>query len=720
MASYDGAVTLSTALDNEQLEKDLRGLDNKFGDGLKDITDGFENAGDSASGFADVLRGNLLSEVIVSGLQGLASNIKNMDTDFIDAAATVKAETSQFEQTFGALQSSASEAIERVADTSGILETRLNTLGSSIYAFARSSGGDTVESMELMEKALQAAADGAAYYDRSIEDTAETLQSFLKGNYENDAALGLSATEATRNAAAMDLFGAAFNDLSEIQKQQTLLQMVLDAQKLSGAMGQAAREADGWENVQGNLNESWRQFMAKAGAPLLESLVPIIQEITTGLIEWTSSVDWPAFSDVVKGFVGTLVENGPTILSVIAGVGAGFVAWNVFSMINGVVTAVKAFKTANEGATVAQALLNGVMNANPFMLVATLIAGVVTALVVLWNTNEDFRAAVMRIWESIKGAFAQAWETIKGVWDAVKPYFEAVWESIKSAFSVVAKVLGDFFSDAWEAIKKVWGAVSGYFQTVWDTIKGIFSVVKSVLSRDFEGAWEAIKGIVSGWAKYFSGVWDNIKKVFSNAWTVFKDIGRNIVDGIKQGISNAWSSFKSWVGGLFDGLVDGVKNLLGIHSPSRVFAQIGDYMMQGLADGMNGGSTLAVQSAKNMTAAVIKATATRLPMLTLPQIAAGGISIPRLATGAVIPPNREFLAVLGDQKSGTNIEAPEELIRKIVREESGGMNTELLEAILAAIKAGHVMKVDKRVLAETAVDGINNMTRSAGKPVLKL
>ena len=50
------------------------------------------------------------------------------------------------------------------------------------------------------------------------------------------------------------------------------------------------------------------------------------------------------------------------------------------------------------------------------------------------------------------------------------------------------------------------------------------------------------------------------------------------------------------------------------------------------------------------------------------------ISVPRLATGAVIPPNAEFLAMLGDQKHGNNIEAPEALIRQIVREESGGGN----------------------------------------------
>lgn len=76
--------------------------------------------------------------------------------------------------------------------------------------------------------------------------------------------------------------------------------------------------------------------------------------------------------------------------------------------------------------------------------------------------------------------------------------------------------------------------------------------------------------------------------------------------------------------------------------------------------------------------------------------------IPQLAKGAVIPPNREFMAVLGDQKSGYNIEAPEDLIRKIVREESGGggMNTALLQAILEAIKAGKVLTVGRDEFAK--------------------
>ena len=232
----------------------------------------------------------------------------------VDTAAEVRAEASAFEQTFGDMQDTATKAIGRVADESGILQTRLNALGSKIYAFARSSGGDATESMNLMERALKAAADSAAYYDTSVEQATETLQSFLKGNFANDAALGLSATETTRNAAAMELFGQKYNELSEIQKQETLLKMVEDSQKLSGALGQASREADGWENVLGNLKESWRQLKAAFGEPILNSVTPMLQSATAAVQDFTAKVDWEKVANAITQSFDTAV-NAVTALA---------------------------------------------------------------------------------------------------------------------------------------------------------------------------------------------------------------------------------------------------------------------------------------------------------------------------------------------------------------------------------------------------------------------
>lgn len=228
---------------------------------------------------------NLKSTFLKLGASiGLAFSTKEL----IEASAGVNALNSQLEQTFGNLKSYAENAMQTVAKESGIVETRLQSVGTSIYAFAKASGMDSASALNMMQEALQVTADSAAYYDRSLEETAESLKSFLKGNYANDAALGISCTETTRNIAANKLYGKSFQELSEAQKQLTLLQMVKDANQLSGAMGQASREADGWENVTGNLKEAWKQFLAVVGQPVLQVATQIVKNLSSALQNLTN------------------------------------------------------------------------------------------------------------------------------------------------------------------------------------------------------------------------------------------------------------------------------------------------------------------------------------------------------------------------------------------------------------------------------------------------
>ena len=248
-----------------------------FDDGLKDVNR-------HVKGFSSALGG--LGRTIKTAFN--TAVIAAFGKAVIDSAADVKAAGAQFEQTFGEMQDAAEAAIDRVAKPADIISERLRGSATSIYAFAKTAKMETSTAMTFMEDALRAAADSAAYYDRSIENTTKTLQSFLKGNYENDAALGLSATETTRNAKAMQLYGKSFKNLSEAQKQITLLEMVKEANALSGAMGQAAREADGWANVTGNLSEAWKQFLGVIGQPVLQLVVPVIQQITASLQQLTS------------------------------------------------------------------------------------------------------------------------------------------------------------------------------------------------------------------------------------------------------------------------------------------------------------------------------------------------------------------------------------------------------------------------------------------------
>lgn len=455
---------------------------NKMENQLKESSDATDDLGDSldesqeaAFSFGDALKANVLSQAIEDGFKKLVSLAKETSGEFIEAAASVKAETSQFEQTFKEFGGQAEDAIGRVAESAGILDTRLKTVGAQIYAFAKSSGGDAAGSLELMEKALQATADSAAYYDRSLEDTAESLQSFLKGNYANDAALGLSATETTRNAAAMELFGQKFNDLTEIQKQQTLLQMVLDAQELSGAMGQAAREADGWENVQGNLNEAWRQFQAQAGEPFLENLIPIIKDATEGLQDFSKSVDWNAFADGVDDTFRELTDIGEKAFDLGKkilpefGKGVKFVADNfeslssaaiatytsikVFKGISAVTTTItgfqKALKTAAGTMTLADKamkLLNLSMSANVFGAVAISVAALVGGI-----------AALVAIEGQAKTAYEEEAEAAKKAAEASKERLEAYQDQLEASEqqAIADTTQIEYTRDLWEELQKL-------------------------------------------------------------------------------------------------------------------------------------------------------------------------------------------------------------------------------------------------------------------------
>lgn len=246
-----------------------------------------EKSGEKAKGagdaFKDMFKAHLSAEALISALKAIARELVELGKQAVAAAADVAASNAQFEQTFSGVEKEARKSLNSISKETGITATRMQGSFTKIFAFTKSAGGDTESAMDIASRALRAAADSAAYYDRSVEETTESLLSFLKGNYANDAALGIAATETTRNTAANKKYAKSFQELSEAQKVDVLLSMVEAGNEASGAIGQAAREAEQWTNVTGELSEAWKQFLAKIGTPILEGLTPIIQGITSAL-----------------------------------------------------------------------------------------------------------------------------------------------------------------------------------------------------------------------------------------------------------------------------------------------------------------------------------------------------------------------------------------------------------------------------------------------------
>ena len=476
--------------------------------------------------------------------------IKDFGVNCINAAADANAASSQFSQVFGDMESQASKSLQGIADNTGIQVNRMKGSYTQIAAFAKTTGMDTSNALGLADRAMVAVADSAAFYDRTLEDTTESLQSFLKGNYENDSALGLSCTEVTRNEAANRLYGKSFKDLSEAQKQLTLLQMVEDANKASGALGQAARESDTWTNQTGNLQQAWRDFQATLGKNVLPLAVDIVKRMASAV-------------QGLSGKLPTIIQAFQRWSPLIAGVVSGFIAlkaaMTISGLINSVSNAWKSYKTATEVVTIAQKLLHAVMNANPFVLIATLVAGLVTAIITLWNTNEDFRNAVITAWEAIKTGISAIIETIKNIisvaWNAIAEFLRSVLEKIKTTFTTVWNAIKSLIQTVMNAIKST---ISNIWNNIKSTVTNVINAIKSVITSVFN----AIKSTISS-------ILNSIKSTFSNIWNGIKSIVSGVINGVKSTISSGLNGAKSIVSNVlgaiknkFSSIMNGAKEIV--------------------------------------------------------------------------------------------------------------------------------------------------------------
>lgn len=437
----------------------------------------------------------------------------------VKSAADVKAANSQYEQTFGNLQDTATKAINNVANASGILDTRLKGVGTSIYAFAKSSGADSAEAMELMETALQATADAAAYYDRSLDETSESLMSFLKGNFANDAALGVSCTEVTRNAKAVELFGKEYNKLSEIQKQQTLLKMVTDSQKLSGAMGQASRESDGFENVLGNLKESARLLSAEFGEVLLPTVIDLVQKLT-GLLQSFNGMD-EGTKKLILTIGGIAIAVGP-VITVIGKVtsGIGSIVKVGSTLIGGIGNLIPAITgllgtgaklltgIVSIGGKIAGVLIPAITSINPIVLLITAgIAGLVAIGVALYKN-----------WDEISSGASKAWGSVK---DAVGNAVDSIGEFLSDCVSSVGKFKDDFVKGITEAKEN---AVAKFQELKEAASQKVSELKESIVSKAKEikeNATEAFTGIADKAVEGFQNLREKGSQAIENLGSYF-------------------------------------------------------------------------------------------------------------------------------------------------------------------------------------------------------
>lgn len=227
--------------------------------------------------------------------------------------------------------------------------------------------------------------------------------------------------------------------------------------------------------------------------------------------------------------------------------------------------------------------------------------------------------------------------------------------------------------------------------THWDDIKKAASKLGSWISDIWDGIKETTTKVWNSIKTFLNGLWSGLTSTAYSAFNSVKTAITNVWNGITSVTSAVWNGVVSIVKGAINGIIGGINGLI-----------------RGATNGIN-----AVIRALNKLSFSIpswvpvfggKRFGFNIGTISAPQI-------PYLASGAVIPPNKEFLAVLGDQKQGNNIEAPESLIRRIVREEAGSGRGNTYEIPL---------KVGRRELAKLVIDEAKLMRQQTGQNPFEL
>ncbi len=286
------------------------------------------------------------------------------------------------------------------------------------------------------------------------------------------------------------------------------------------------------------------------------------------------------------------------------------------------------------------------------------------------------------MWTTVSDYFSHLWEDIKSIWDKVSEWFSKnVIEPVIGFFQGFWTRVQQIFEGLWIIIQAIWIIVSEwfndnviepvveFFQGLWEDVSGFFSQ----LWTDIKDIWKKVSGwfdenVIQPVTDFFEGVWEDVSGFFIQLWTDIKSVWKSVSGWFEETVINpvkeAWETATESIGEFFESLWEGIKRGV-VNAMNAVIGGI-ESGINWIIDGINniiGGFNKVVSWAAKI-AEVDWGGVDLVAKVSIPRI-------PMLATGAVIPPNAPFMAMLGDQKHGTNIEAPLDTIKQAVREVIG-------------------------------------------------
>ncbi|MEG1892771.1 MAG: tape measure protein [Bacilli bacterium] len=339
--------------------------------------------------------------------------------------------------------------------------------------------------------------------------------------------------------------------------------------KFYNGMDEASKTTDG---LMSTLKDD---ALAKTGE-LFGAISEKLKELIPKVIEFIAKID---VKDVVKK-LGEMWQKFVDLLPIIVGVTTSLL---IFAGALKIVTFINGLKKALDLLTLTQIKLNLSMNLCPIILIVSLIAGLITAIVVLWNTNEGFRNALINAWEAIKNAFKVAGEFIAEIFNKIKEFFKDLWVSIKEVFTNIK----NFFVKTWNSIVLFFTeGIPNFINSIIKWFKElpgkIWNAIIKTKDKIVEWVSNLVQTVKTEIPKFFNSIVNKIKELPGE----FLKVGKNLVTGLVNGVKEKIDWAKNKVKKFFGGITEGVMNIFKQQSPSRVFKTIGINNDKGFVNGI--------------------------------------------------------------------------------------------------------------------------------------
>lgn len=557
-------------------ESQLRKLNGQLDENSNDfnkLSENIDNAGDSTLKFGDLVKANLLSEAIKTGIQGLVSSFKALGSAMVNVGKQAVESFAEYEQLVGGVETlfeDSASTVENYANnaykTAGLSANEyMSTVTSFSASLLQSLGGDTEEAAKYADMAITDMADNANKMGTSMESIQNAYQGFAKQNYTmlDNLKLGYGGTKTEmerllKDATAISGVKYNINELSDVYEAIHVIQGEL------GITGTTAKEASktisgsitamsgSWQNLLTGIasgNENIGELVTNVVDSVLtvaDNIMPVIEQVVNSFIQILPTIlnqiieYLPQFLVMGTNILMTLVNgfqtNMPQIISV------------VLQIVNAIVTTLitNLPQILKMGIEILVQLIKGIAQAIP-----DLIPQIVDVVIAIVNTLVD--NLPMIIMAGIDLILALAF----GLIEAIPQLVMKIPEIITKLVTALTKP---------EMLAKI---ISGALQLIIALAGGLITAIPTLIAAVPTLIFELLNSLK-----------DTITK------TNWAELGKNVLNGILNGLINFGTVVKDTVKKVGKKITNEIKSFFGIKSPSRLMEkEVGKFLPQGIAQG---------------------------------------------------------------------------------------------------------------------------------------